>query len=92
MLPENVMILAGSATLIAKIGVDLLRMAAPKGYELAPWASPALAVVFGIVACLLLMLASGTAFTSQTVATALLAGVFAGAAAVGATELQRRAT
>lgn len=92
MLPENVMILAGSATLIAKIGVDLLRMAAPRGHELAPWASPTMAVLFGITSCLLLMLAGETPFTGATVATAILAGVFSGAGAVGVTELQRRAT
>lgn len=90
-MPPEVITLAGSTALIAKVAVDMVRMAAPEGYELKPWMSPVLAVLFGFVGNVLMLLAVSTPLTSQNLAVAGLASFLAAAGAVGATELQKRA-
>ena len=50
-----------------------------------------LAVVFGIAASFAVLFANGAAITQASAATALLAGVLAGATAAGVTEVQRKA-
>jgi uncharacterized membrane-anchored protein YhcB (DUF1043 family) len=55
------------------------------------WLYPVLAVVFGVAASFLVLFANGAAITQQAAATALIAGVLAGATAVGVTEAGRKA-
>jgi hypothetical protein len=90
-MPDNVLILLGPATLLAQTAVNLVRMSYPPGQP-APWVSPVLAVLFGIAGSLLLLLVGEMGLSAANVATAIVAGVFAGAGAVGVTELTRRAT
>ena len=48
-------------------------------------------MVFGVGASFLVLFANGAAITQAAAATALLAGVLAGATAAGVTEVQRKA-
>ncbi len=84
---ETIIVQALAASTIVKALVDVARMAAP----LPRWLPPLLAVLGGIAVVLLLMVAAGGALTAQLVAQAILAGILAGASAVGVTELQKRA-
>ena len=79
--------LAASSTIIAKLLVDLVKA----GGLTVTWLYPVLAVVFGVGASFLVLVANGAAITQASAATALLAGVLAGAAAAGVTEVQRKA-
>lgn len=79
--------LAVSSGLIAKLLVDLVKA----GGLTVTWLYPVLAVVFGVGASFLVLFANGAAITQATAATALIAGVLAGAAAAGVTEVQRKA-
>src|SRR5574343_1058115 len=79
--------LAVSSGLIAKLLVDLVKA----GGLTITWLYPVLAVLFGVGASFLVLFANGAAITQATAATALLAGVLAGAAAAGVTEVQRKA-
>jgi hypothetical protein len=76
-----------AAATLVKLVIDIARMAA----DLPRWVPPALAVVFGPLVVLLLMLSVGAALTTQTLASGALAGLFAAGAAVGVTEVSRRA-
>ncbi len=69
-----------------KILIDLVRIAGP----LRPWVPPTLAVLGGVAIVLCGMVASGDYLSSRSVATAILAGIWAGANAVGITELGKR--
>jgi hypothetical protein len=82
----NIATIALAAATIAKILVDMVRAT----QRLPAWASPLLALGFGILAAFLLQLAAGTELTVQSVAISTIAGVLAGGAAVGTTELQKR--
>ena len=79
--------LAVSSGLIAKLLVDLVKA----GGLTITWLYPVLAVAFGIGASFLVLYANGAAITQEAAATALLAGVLAGATAAGVTEVQRKA-
>ena len=79
--------LAVSSGLIAKLLVDLVKA----GGLTVKWLYPVLAVVFGVGASFLVLFANGAAITQAAAATALLAGVLAGATAAGVTEVQRKA-
>jgi hypothetical protein len=73
---------------IVKVLVDMTKMANP---ELKPWVPPFTSTVFGIITAVLLDLSAGVSINSQTLATSVLAGILAAGAAVGVTELQKRA-
>jgi hypothetical protein len=77
--------LAASSGLIAKLLVDLVKA----GGLTLTWLYPVLAVVFGIAASFAVLFANGAAITQASAATALLAGVLAGAAAAGVLALMR---
>ena len=79
--------LAASSGLIAKLLVDLVKA----GGLTVTWLYPLLAVLFGVGASFAVLFANGTALTQEAAATALLAGVLAGAAAAGVTEVGRKA-
>ena len=79
--------LAASSGLIAKLLVDLVKA----GGLTLTWLYPLLAVLFGVGASFAVLFANGTALTQEAAATALLAGVLAGAAAAGVTEVGRKA-
>ena len=79
--------LAASSGLVAKLLVDLVKA----GGLAITWLYPVLTVLFGIVASFLVLFANGAAITQAAAATALLAGVLAGATAAGVTEVQRKA-
>ena len=79
--------LAASSGLIAKLLVDLVKA----GGLTLTWLYPVVAVAFGVGASFLVLFANGAAITQATAATALLAGVLAGAAAAGVTEVGRKA-
>ncbi|RRR75289.1 MAG: hypothetical protein EI684_05140 [Candidatus Viridilinea halotolerans] len=81
----QIVTIALAAAAIAKILVDMVRMS----NRLPSWASPLLAVGFGIAAAFLLLVANGTIVNGQTAAQAMVAGILAAGAAVGATELQK---
>lgn len=82
----SIVTIALAAATIAKVLVDLVRAT----QRIPAWASPLLALVFGVLAAFLLQLAGGTALTVQTAAGSAIAGVLAAGAAVGTTELQKR--
>lgn len=84
---ETVITNALAAASIAKILVDILRMAFPNRPD---WVSPLLAVLFGIGASVLLLLTQDVELTRAALAQAVLAGVLAGGSAVGITQLQRQ--
>ena len=73
---------------IVKVLVDMAKMAVP---EMPKWLPPVVAVPFGIITAVLLDLAGGIPLTPATIATSILAGILAAGAAVGVTELQKRA-
>jgi hypothetical protein len=75
-----------AAATICKVIVDMIRGIA----DIPSWLSPVLALTFGVVAAVLLRVASGDALASDSIAQAVLAGVLAAGSAVGVTELQRR--
>lgn len=79
--------LAASSSVIANLLVNLVKV----GGLTVTWLYPVLAVVFGIGASFLVLFANGAAITQAAAATALLAGVLAGATAAGVTEVQRKA-
>lgn len=79
--------LAASSGIVAKLLVDLCKA----GGLAITWLYPVLAVVFGVGASFLVLFANGAAITQASAATALIAGVLAGAAAAGVTEVQRKA-
>lgn len=79
--------LAASSGLIAKLLVDLVKA----GGLTVTWLYPVLAVLFGVSASFAVLFANGTPITQAAAATALIAGVLAGAAAAGVTEVQRKA-
>ena len=85
---DNIIILALSATAIAKTLVDLLRMA----MDTPRWTPPVMAIIVGIGAVALMMLSEGTTFTPALWGRIILAGILAGGQAVGVTELAKRAT
>jgi membrane-associated protease RseP (regulator of RpoE activity) len=84
----NIITISLAATVIAKVLVDLVRAI----QNLPSWLSPILAVLFGIAAAFLLQVAAGTVLTLQMAAVSTLAGIIAGGAAVGTTELQKNVT
>ncbi len=86
MIDTNIITLALAAATICKALVDMIR----QGIALAGWISPLLAIAFGILATFLLLIADGSVLTPQLSAQAVLAGILAGASAVGVTELQKR--
>jgi hypothetical protein len=73
---------------VAKTGVDLVRMAKVKWDA---WVYPLLALLFGIGAVVLFMLAAKVPFDQAAVAVAILGGILAGGGAVGVTDLSKRA-
>ena len=79
--------LAASSGIIAKLLVDLVKA----GGLTVTWLYPVLAVAFGVGASFLVLFANGAAITQASAATALIAGVLAGATAAGVTEVQRKA-
>ena len=85
-MPDSILSVALAATTIAKVIVDIARQVAP----LPGWSLPILALLFGIAAAFLLLIASGTAITAPMAAQATLAGILAAGGAVGVTELQKR--
>ncbi len=84
---DSIIILALSATTVAKTGVDLVRL----GVDTPRWLPPALATVIGVGAVLLLMVATSVALDAAAIASAVLAGILAAGGAVGVTELSRQA-
>lgn len=84
---EDVIVTALAAASVAKILVDITRMALPTRPD---WVSPLLAVLFGIGAAVLLLLTQDVELTRAALAQAVLAGVLAGGSAVGITELTKR--
>jgi hypothetical protein len=90
-MPPDVLMMASSTALFAKMAVDLTRLATPVGYEIRPWIPPVLAVLFGVVGNVLVLLANAEPLTSQSLATVGLASLLAAGTAIGATELQKRA-
>lgn len=84
---DSILLLALSASMVAKTLVDMLRMAV----DTPRWLPPVLAVGAGVGTVLLLMVAQGQALTAAALATAVLAGVLAGGSSVGVTELSNRA-
>lgn len=83
---DNILGLALAASMIAKTVVDLAKL----GADLPRWGPPSLAALVGIGAVVLLMVSQETALTLAALAGAVLAGILAGGAAVGVTELGRR--
>ncbi len=84
--PE-IVTMALAAAVLTKGTVDLVKMAA----QVAQWVPPAIAGVAGPIWVLLLLLSAAMPFTAALVAQAVIAGELAAFAAVGATEMQKRA-
>lgn len=87
--PLAALITAGaSAALPTKMGVDLIKKAVP---ETPGWILLILAFVFGEAIVFLVGIASGMPFVPNTIASAILTGASAAAAAISATELHKSA-
>lgn len=84
---DSIIELATAAATIAKVIVDIIRMAA----DLPRWLPPALAIIGGIGSVVLLMIANRIGLDSAVLAQSVLAGILAGGLAVGVTELGARA-
>lgn len=79
---------ASACAYLSKICVDLARMA----FEPLPrWVPPLLAGILGIIFALLLQIAAGATLTGPLVAQCVIVGIMGAGAAVGSTELNRRA-
>lgn len=87
MLPDNIVTLSLAAASIAKILVDLVRMAFPNRPQ---WVSPVLAICFGIFTSLMLSVANGVMIEPQMIAQNVIAGILAGGSSVAITELSKR--
>lgn len=83
----EIITLAAAGGFFAKIAVDLYKKSRP-GHS---WELPLLAVLFGIGVVFLLLLDKNEVITGQLAARAVLAGLLAGAGAVGVTELHKDA-
>lgn len=83
---DNILEQTLAATTICKVLVDMFRLAQPTPGRFAP----ALAIVFGVSACLFLVLAADETLTVAAAARSVLAGVLAAGSAVGVTALQTR--
>ena len=76
---QSIITLALAAVTVVKVLVDLVRM----GYsDLPRWASPLLAVLFGLAAAFLVVASNGTIITGPIASQCVLAGILAGGAAV----------
>lgn len=88
----SIIILASAGVGYAKSAVDMYRMANPTAPS---WHKPALAIVTGVLALLLLVIASKQLLAeypvASTLATVLLAGWLVGASASGVTAISRSA-
>jgi len=76
-----------AAATICKILVDLIRQTA----KVESWAYPLLALGFGIISSLLLILSSNATMDASTISRAVISGILAAGSAMGVTELQKRA-
>ncbi len=80
--------LALAAAILVQGAVNLVKMGKK---DLPEWVPPSLAATFGPAFAALLMLAAGTAWSQQSGAVCLLAGLLAAMLAVGSTDLAKRA-
>jgi hypothetical protein len=81
-----------AASMIVKVIIDIIKYYNRERELYVPgYTWPILAITFGIVACTLLSLANGIAFSWQNVAQNIIAGILAAGQAIGITELQKRA-
>ena len=76
-----------AAASIAKVLVDIVRMAFPTRPD---WVSPVLALGFGILCAFLLSIANGALISQEMIAQNIIAGILAGGSSVAITELQKR--
>jgi hypothetical protein len=86
---DNILIQSAAAATFVKVLVDVIRMA--WSGDPPRWLSPALAIVAGVGIVVLLLMADGQPLNERTISGAVLAGILAGGAAVGVTELGKRA-
>lgn len=84
---DNLFMLISGATTIVKLLIDLVRV----GMDPPRWLPPLLAVGGGILVVIIMQVAAGVALTQQVIAEGVLAGILSGGAAVGVTEMGRRA-
>lgn len=83
---DQIITLSLAAVAVVKTVVDIIKL----GWATPQWIPPLMAVVVGPVSVVLLMMADAQPLTQQALAQAVLAGILAGGAAVGVTELQKR--
>lgn len=76
-----------AAATICKVLVDLVRQTA----KVESWSYPLLALFFGIISSILLILSTNTVLDTNTVSRAVISGILAAGSAMGVTELQKRA-
>lgn len=85
---DNILVLSAAGAGVTKALVDLVKMSVATPPQ---WLLPLCALVFGVISLLLLLVATGEPITAQSIAQGVLAGVLAGAGAVGITELHKQA-
>lgn len=78
---------AMAITTLAKVLVDMVKMAAPDAPK---WVFPALALGFSILIGVLMLSASGVPLSSENISQAILSAILAAGAAIGVTELQKK--
>lgn len=76
-----------AAATICKILVDLVRQTT----KCETWLLPILAILFGIVASILISLSINPLITVSIISQSIIAGILAAGSAMGVTELQKRA-
>lgn len=83
------LIQVGAITSLVKLGVDLIKKAAPN--DLRTWVLPLAAILLGILFAFLLSVRDGQVMTPSSVAGIIISGVLAAGGAVGLTEVHKRA-
>lgn len=82
--------LLASATMICKVFVDILRIMFKT--DLQSWISPTMALVSSPIIVTLLMISNGVVINTSSVAQIILASILVTGAAIGVTEVQKKAT
>lgn len=87
LLTQSLITQAMAVTTLAKILVDMTKMAVPDAPK---WIFPIIALGFSIIISILLMTANGMVLDSVNISQGILTAILAAGAAIGVTELQKR--
>lgn len=87
LLTQSMLTQAMAVTTLAKVLVDMTKMAAPDAPK---WIFPLVALAYSLLISMLLMTANGMVLDSVNISQGILNAILAAGAAIGVTELQKR--